>query len=43
MVFVIGVWVVDIFSLNENIKLSPKLAIIQRQNKYLHTCTLLTL
>ena len=40
---IIGVWVVDIFSLNENIKLSPKLAIIQRQNKYLHTCTLLTL
>ena len=42
-VICIGVWVVDIFSLNENIKLSPKLAIIQRQNKYLHTCTLLTL
>ena len=39
----IGAWVVDIFSLNENIKFSPKLAIIQRQNTYLQTCTLLTL
>ena len=29
----IGAWVVDIFSLNENIKFSSKLAIIQRQNR----------